>query len=112
MVTGITLRTPIGPKDTRIPTFFPISETKNSSSSKIINFLMSYQGLGQSILIDNQDSANPVTVRINGQVNTFVIPASNFRSIDNQWIEQIELTGASTNTIVTAQVVPREQVGV
>lgn len=112
MTTGLTLRTPIGPKDTRIPVFFPISETKDSSASKIINFPMSYQGLGQSVLIDNQDAANSVTVKINGQVSTFIVPASNFRVVDNQWIEQIELSGASTNTIVTAQVVPREQIGV
>jgi hypothetical protein len=81
-----------------------VIQVKNTSNELIINFPASYQGLAQSILIDNLDTANAVTVRINRGVNTMTIGASDFRAFNDAWIEQLNLTGGSTDTQVTAQV--------
>jgi len=61
-------------------------------------------------MIDNQDAANAVTFRINRSTNTITIPAGNQRIFNDAWIEQIDLTGASTNTQVTAQISPLTQI--
>ena len=66
--------------------------------------------LAQSILIDNQDAANAVTVRLNRSVNAITIPPGNQRIFNDAWIEQIDLTGPSTNTQVTAQISPLTQI--
>lgn len=81
-----------------------VIQVKNTSNELIINFPASYQGLAQSIMIDNQDTANSVTVRINRGVNTINIGANDFRALNDAWIEQLNLTGGSTDTQVTAQV--------
>ncbi len=61
-------------------------------------------------MIDNQDAANAVTFRINHSVNSITIPAGNQRIFNDAWIEQIDLTGPSTNTQVTAQISPLTQI--
>lgn len=81
-----------------------VVQTKNTSNELIINFPAQYLGLSQSILIDNQDTANSVIVRMNRGVNTITIGANDFRAFNDAWTEQLNLTGASTNTQVTAQV--------
>ena len=82
-----------------------VVQVKNTANPLIINFPAQYQSLSQSLLIDNQDAANPVTVMLNNTVqNTITIAAGNFRAFNDAWIEQINLTGASTNTQVTAQI--------
>ena len=42
--------------------------------------------------------------------NTVTIAGSNFRAFNDAWIEQIDLTGPSTNTQVTSQVAPLTQI--
>ncbi len=79
---------------------------KNTANPLIINYPAQFQGLAQSVLIDNQDAVNPVTVRLNRQTNVITIAGGNFRALNDAWIEQIDLTGASTNTQVTSQVSP------
>lgn len=91
---------------------FPVSHVKDSSATKIINYPAEVLGLAQSVLIDNQDSANAVTVRINHGFQTITIPASGFRAFNDSWIEQLDLSGASTDTQVTAQIVGRDQLGI
>ena len=82
-----------------------IVNTKNTAAQLIINYPAQFQSLAQSVLIDNQDAANPVTVVINNtNQNTITIAAGNFRAFNDAWIEQLNLTGASTNTQVTAQI--------
>lgn len=81
-----------------------VVNTKSTSNESIINYPAQYLGLAQSILVDNLDTANAVTVRINRGVNTMTIGASDFRAFNDAWIEQLNLTGGSTNTQVTAQV--------
>ena len=87
-----------------------VSNLKDSGNELIVNYPASYQSLAQSIIIDNQDTANAVTLRINRGVNSISIGPSDFRAFNDAWIEQINLTGASTNTQVTSQVAPLRQV--
>jgi len=87
-----------------------VIDLKTAAAALIVNYPASYQSLAQSILIDNQDAANPVTVRINRSTNVITIASSNFRAFNDAWIEQIDLTGTSTNTQVTAQVSPLRQI--
>jgi hypothetical protein len=88
-----------------------VVQTKNTGAALIINYPAQYQSLAQSLLIDNQDAANPVTVMINNTFqNTVTIAPGNFRAFNDAWIEQLNLTGASTNTQVTAQIAPLKQI--
>ncbi len=110
MTSGITLAPRVSAKSEALVSF-TVSDTKDGAGEKIINFPASFQGLAQSVLIDNQDSTNAVTVRINRGINSITIPASGFRAFNDSWIEQINLTGASTNCQVTSQIVLRSQLG-
>ena len=87
-----------------------VIDLKTTANPLIVNYAASYQSLSNSLLIDNQDAANAVTVRLNHSVNSITIGGSNFRAFNDAWIEQINLTGPSTNTQVTSQVSPIQQV--
>jgi hypothetical protein len=87
-----------------------VTDLKTAAAALIVNYPAQYQSLSNSLLIDNQDAANPVTVRLNRSVNTITIAAGNFRTFNDAWIEQIDCTGASTNTQVTAQISPLTQI--
>jgi len=87
-----------------------VIDLKTTVNPTIVNYPASYQSLAQSILIDNQDAANAVTVRLNRQTNTITIPGGGFRTMNDAWMEQIDLTGPSTNTQLTAQVSPLTQI--
>lgn len=87
-----------------------VIDLKTTANPLIVNFPAQYQSLAQSLLIDNQDAANAVTVRLNRSTNTITIAGGNFRAFNDAWIEQIDLTGPSTNTQVTAQVTPLRQI--
>ena len=87
-----------------------VIDLKTTVNPLIVNYPAQYQSLAQSILIDNQDAANPVTVRLNRSTNTITIGGGNFRAFNDAWIEQIDLTGASTNTQLTAQISPLTQI--
>jgi|TARA_R110002020_G_scaffold180050_3_gene373913 hypothetical protein len=87
-----------------------VIDLKTAAAALIVNYPASYQSLAQSILIDNQDAANPVTVRLNRSTNTITIAGGNFRAFNDAWIEQIDCTGLSTNTQVTAQISPLTQI--
>ena len=87
-----------------------VVDLKTAAAALIVNYPAQYQSLAQSILIDNQDAANAVTVRLNRSTNTITIAGGNFRAFNDAWIEQIDLTGPSTNTQVTSQVSPLRQI--
>ena len=87
-----------------------VIDLKTTANPLIVNYPAQYQSLSQSLLIDNQDAANAVTVRLNRSTNTVTIAGSNFRAFNDAWIEQIDLTGPSTNTQVTAQISPLTQI--
>ena len=90
-----------------------MSQTKTTVNPLIINFPAQYQSLSNSVMIDNQDAANPVTVMLNNtSQNTITIAGGQFRAFNDAWIEQINLTGLSTNTQVTSQISPLTQISV
>jgi len=111
MVTGLVLQNKVSAKKDDLTTQ-TIYLTKDSASALIINFPALFNGLASSVLIDNQDGANPVTVRINrNSAGSLTIPASGFRSFNDSFVEQIDLSGASTDTQVTAQVTSLSELG-
>ena len=87
-----------------------VVDIKDTAAQLVINYPGSYLSLSNSVLIDNQDAVNAVTVQINKQLSSLTIAAGNFRAFNDAWIEQINLTGASTNTQVTAQISPLRQI--
>ena len=90
-----------------------VVNTKNTAAALIINYPAQFQSLAQSVMIDNQDAANPVTVMLNNTFqNTITIAAGNFRAFNDAWIEQVNCTGLSTNTQVTSQISQLRQISV
>ena len=87
-----------------------VVDLKTTAAQLIINFPAQHQGLSNSVMIDNQDAANAVTVRFNLQINAITIAGGNFRAFNDAWIEQINLTGPSTNTQITSQISPLQQI--
>ena len=87
-----------------------VIDLKTTANPLIVNYPAQYQSLAQSVLIDNQDAANAVIVRINRSTNTITIAGGNFRALNDAWLEQLDFTGPSTNTQVTAQVTPLKQI--
>ena len=85
---------------------------KDTAAQLVINYPAMFLSLSNSVLIDNQDAVNAVTVQINKQLSSLTIAAGNFRAFNDAWIEQINLTGPSTNTQVTSQVSPLTQLGI
>jgi len=111
MVTGLVIQNTVSAKKDDL-TSQTVLNIKNSAAALIINYPALFNGLASSVLIDNQDGANPVTVRINrNSAGVLTIPASGFRSFNDSFIEQIDLTGASTDTQVTAQVTSLSELG-
>jgi hypothetical protein len=109
MVSGIAVLPQISAKNLELK-LNTVIDLKTTANPLIVNYPAQYQSLSQSVLIDNQDAANNVTVRINRSVNTITIAASQFRAFNDAWIEQLDITGPSTNTQVTAQVSPLRQI--
>ena len=89
-----------------------VVDIKDTAAALVINYPGSYLSLSNSVLVDNQDAVNAVTVQINKQLSSLTIAAGNFRAFNDAWIEQINLTGPSTNTQVTSQVSPLTQLGI
>jgi len=111
MVTGLALQNKVSAKKDDLVSQTVINR-KSSATAIVINYPGSFNGMASSVLIDNQDGANAETVRINrNSAGTITIPASGFRAFNDSFIEQIDLSGASTNTQVTAQVVSLKELG-
>ena len=108
MVTGLAVLPQISARNLNLK-LNTVIDLKTTANPLIVNYPAQYQALSQSLLIDNQDAANAVTVRLNRSTNTVTIAGSNFRAFNDAWIEQIDLTGPSTNTQVTSQVAPLTQ---
>ena len=87
-----------------------VVDLKTTAAQLVINYPAQHLGLSNSVMVDNQDAANAVTVRFNLQINSVTIAAGNFRTFNDAWIEQINLTGPSTNTQITSQVSPIQEV--
>ena len=109
MVSGISIQPNISARNLTLK-LNTVSNIKDTGNPLVINYPALYLSLAQSVFIDNQDGANAVTVRINRGVNSITINSSQNRALNDAWIEQLDLTGASTNTQVTAQVAPLRQI--
>ena len=109
MVTGLAVLPQISARNLNLK-LNTVIDLKTTANPLIVNYPAQYQALSQSLLIDNQDAANAVTVRLNRSTNTVTIAGSNFRAFNDAWIEQIDLTGPSTNTQITSQVAPLTQI--
>ena len=109
MVTGLAVLPKISARNLNLK-LNTVIDLKTTAAAVIVNYPAAYQSLAQSILIDNQDAANAVTVRLNRSTNSITIGGSNFRAFNDAWIEQIDLTGPSTNTQVTSQISPLTQI--
>ena len=109
MVTGLVTQPLISAKNLGLK-LRTVVNLKTTAAQLVINYPALHQGLSNSVMVDNQDAANAVTVRFNLQINAVVIAGGNFRTFNDAWIEQINLTGPSTNTQVTSQVSPIQEV--
>ena len=109
MVTGLVTQPLISAKNLGLK-LRTVVDLKTTAAQLVINYPAQHLGLSNSVMVDNQDAANAVTVRFNLQINSVTISAGNFRTFNDAWIEQINLTGPSTNTQVTSQVSPIQQV--
>ena len=109
MVSGIAVLPLVSAKNLELK-LNTVTDIKDSGNELIINYPASYQSLAQSILVDNQDTSNAVTLRINRGVNSISVGSDSFRAFNDAWIEQINLSGASTNCQVTAQISPLKQI--
>ena len=104
MVSGLAVLPKVSAKNLSLK-LNTVVDLKTAAAALIVNYPAQYQSLSQSLLVDNQDAANPVTVVLNNtSQNTITLPAGAFRAFNDAWIEQVNLTGLSTNTQVTAQV--------
>mgnify|MGYP003640032661 CR=1 FL=1 len=109
MVTGLVTQPLISARNLNLK-LRTVVDLKTTAAQLVINYPAQHLGLSNSVIIDNQDAANAVTVRFNLQINAITIAGGNFRTFNDAWIEQVNLTGASTNTQVTSQIAPRNQV--
>jgi hypothetical protein len=111
LVTGLSVLPKISARnlDLKLNTVVNI---KNTANPLVINYPASFQSLANSVLVDNRDGVNAVTVQLNRQLNSITIASGNFRAFNDAWIEQINLTGLSTDTQVTSQISPLRQIGV
>ena len=109
MVTGLVTQPLISARNLNLK-LRTVVDLKTTAAQLVINYPAQHLGLSNSVIIDNQDAANAVTVRFNLQINAVTIAGGNFRTFNDAWIEQINLTGPSTNTQVTSQISPRNQV--
>ena len=99
MVTGLSVLPKISARnlDLKLNTVVNI---KNTANPLIINYPASFLSLANSVLVDNRDGVNAVTVQINRQLNTITIAAGNFRAFNDAWIEQINLTEAQVHEVI------------
>jgi len=88
-----------------------IGPNKTTTATQIINYPANFNGLANSVLIDNQDGSLAVTVRLNRATAVITIPSAGFRAFNDSWIEQIDLTGTAADVQVTAQVVGLAELG-
>jgi len=109
LVSGLAVLPKVSAKNLELKLNYVV-DLKTTAAALIVNYPAQYQALAQSLLVDNQDAANAVTVRINLQTNVITIAGGNFRVFNESWIEQINLTGASTNTQLSAQISPLTQI--
>lgn len=87
---------------------YPLPFVCPAAVTTILNFPNLVNGIARSIEVSNNDTINIVTFRINGdRINTRTLGLGAFRTINDQWIAQIEvIAGAVGSVDVTAEIVP------
>ena len=88
----------------------PIIQTIAIGATTRINYLMQFLGMARSVNFRNNDAANAATLIINNdRTNTINLPASGTFTINDQWVEQVEVVaGAAGTVVVTGEVVNRD----
>lgn len=109
MVSGAILGVKKSPRDLSIISY-PISVTVALGTTQRVNWLQQFSGMARSVNFRNNDGANAATLIINNdRINTVNLPASGTFTLNDQWIEQVEVTaGAAGSVLVTGEVVPRD----
>lgn len=81
-----------------------------AGATDIINFLQQFQGMARGISLLNRDGANAATYILNNdRASAINVPANSLISINDQWIEQIEITAGAAGAVqVTAEIVPQD----
>lgn len=92
------------PKDTSIESF-PIFITIPANTTRIVTFPTEFNAVAISLQIENQDSANAASYRINSSTNPMInLPASNFRSFSDMNIVSVTVTtGAAGVSVISGQ---------
>tara|TARA_R110002012_G_scaffold134940_2_gene288560 strand:+ start:180 stop:536 length:357 start_codon:yes stop_codon:yes gene_type:complete len=102
------------PKDTSIESF-PIFITIPANITRTVTFPTEFNAVAISIQIENQDSANAASYRINSSTNPMInLPASNFRSFSDMNIVSVTVTtGAAGVTVISGQMaaLPKPSLG-
>jgi hypothetical protein len=109
LVSGAILSIRKSPRDLSILSF-PIVRTAALGVTTRINYLQEVLGMARSVNFRNNDGANAATLVINNDtINSIPLPASGTFTLNDMWIEQVQvLAGAAGTVTVSAEVVPRE----
>jgi len=97
---GFTQQITLSPQDHRLPSH-PITISVPVSTTRVVNFYNEFLAIASSVLVINRDATNPITVIINNdRANSFTIPANGSLSLEQQWVEQIEVVSAALGVVV------------
>ena len=92
------------PKDTSVESF-PIFITIPAATTRTVTFPTEFNAMAISIQIENMDSANAASYRLNSSTGTMInLPASSFRSFSDMNIVSVTVTtGAAGVCVISGQ---------
>lgn len=95
------------PKDTQAESF-PVFIQVPAGTTRTVTFPTEFNAIAISCLIENQDSANAASFRINNSTHPAInLSASSFRSFDSMNIVSITVTAGAAGVVdIFAQVTP------
>jgi len=104
VIQGFEVRTK--PKDTSLESF-PVFIKVTGGTTRTVTFPTEFNAVAISVQIENQDGANAASYQVNNNsMNAINLPASNFRSINDQNVISVTVTaGAAGVCDISAQVV-------
>ena len=90
------------PKDTSVESF-PIFITIPAATTRTITFPTEFNGVAISAQVENMDSANAASYRVNSSTGTMInLPASNFRGFSGMNIISITVTTGAAGVCVVS----------
>jgi len=109
---GITQRITISPRSESLPSY-PVSVTVLAGATRVLSIFQNFLGVGSSIQIINNDPANTIQFILNNDtINPITIGAGATLAINDQWVEQIEVTAAAGGTVILLiQIVQERDLG-